>query len=178
MDDPVKEIRDVVRSITEPYEAAEIIENIDKYFTHDAFILHPLINQPQFARGKEYLKGIYKWFRTGCLNNKITFHAVMFNEDLTQCAIELTEYVEYRPFPLRFLQPGNFRFLVRVDLRLEPDGKYRIWRQHDIVFSDLGWTGLSLFPGSIWLSDTIKGLGGYFTAKAGLFLLRKGWGGP
>lgn len=37
MDDPVTQIRDVVKSITEPYQASVICENVDKYFTEDAY---------------------------------------------------------------------------------------------------------------------------------------------
>lgn len=178
MDNPVTEnqIRDVVRSITEPPEAGTILANLDKYFSEDAFIVHPLIIQPEFARGKEFLKGIYKWFRVGTINNKITFHAVMFNEEKTQCALELTEYVELRPFPMSYCSPQNIRFLVRVDLRLERDGKYRICRQHDnVISSALG----SLIPGFglNMLSDLVRGLGGCWIACLGILMIKKGWGG-
>ncbi|EGG05227.1 uncharacterized protein MELLADRAFT_107814 [Melampsora larici-populina 98AG31] len=46
MDNPVTQIEDVVRSITEPYSARVIADNIEKYFTRDAQLIHPTINQP------------------------------------------------------------------------------------------------------------------------------------
>merc|ERR1712110_730852 len=88
MENPKAEIEDVVRSITEPQDVETILKNVDKYFTEDAFVLHPLGNQPQCARGKENLKAIYHIFRQVTRDNKITFHATMFNDDLTQCALE------------------------------------------------------------------------------------------
>ncbi|KNZ62500.1 uncharacterized protein VP01_1262g2 [Puccinia sorghi] len=126
-------IQDVVRSITEPQDAATVLRNIDKYFTEDAFLVYPVAIQPQFARGRDNLKALYYIFRKGTHDNKIHFHAVMFSEDLTQCTLELTEDVK-----TGFLIPGPLdyvRFLVRVDLRLDPDGKYRIWRWVDNTFS-------------------------------------------
>jgi hypothetical protein len=90
-------------------------KTITRYFTEDAYILHPLVNQPEFARGRENLKALYfilwaanKSFthpldefahstrsnlpcpfpsRKGTFENKIHFHAVMFSEDLTQCTL-------------------------------------------------------------------------------------------
>lgn len=174
MDNPVAEICDVVRSITEPPEASTILANIDKYFSEDAFIVHPFIIQPEFARGKEFLKGIYKLFRMGTINNKITFHAVMFNEEKTQCALELTEYVELRHIPVSYCSPKKVRFLVRVDLRLEADGKYRIWRQHDNVISSL--LGV-LLPGFNIVNTVTRQVGGCWTACLGNLMIKKSWGG-
>ncbi|EGG01730.1 uncharacterized protein MELLADRAFT_110778 [Melampsora larici-populina 98AG31] len=60
MDNPVAEIEDVVRCITEPADASIIVKNVEKYFTHDARIYHPLFNQPYSQENSlEDLKGIY-----------------------------------------------------------------------------------------------------------------------
>ncbi|WAQ85578.1 hypothetical protein PtA15_6A206 [Puccinia triticina] len=172
MEDPRAEIRDVVRSITEPQDPQTVLKNVDKYFTDDAFILHPMANQPQMARGKDNLKALYYMFRKGTKENKIHFNAVMFSEDLTQCAIDLIEDVKdlksvlLPGFPVR---PLSIRFLVLVDLRLEADGKYRIWRQHDNFISDLGMSGLKIFPGASLISDVIKASGALFTIVLGRY---------
>ncbi|KAH9472630.1 hypothetical protein MJO28_001509 [Puccinia striiformis f. sp. tritici] len=165
MDNPRLQIQDVVRSITEPQDTQTVLENVDKYFTEDAFILHPMVNQPQFARGRDNLKAIYYIFRKGSRNNKIHFHAVMFSEDLTQCTLELTEDV-IAGFVTR---PASVRFLVRVDLRLEPDGKYRICRQHDNFISDIAMSGIPLFPGASFVSDMIKSSGALWCIIVGRY---------
>ncbi|KNZ64268.1 hypothetical protein VP01_1049g3 [Puccinia sorghi] len=158
MDDPVKEVShlvftstlpEVVRKITEPYAATEIVRNVDKYFTDDAYLLYPLINQPHTKNGKARLMGIYKLMlkdglmdqeasgRVLTINNRIEFHAVMFSEDRLQATLgtsprlaiperkyreELTETLQGRFIPIWF----RLRFLSRIDLRQESDGKYRI----------------------------------------------------
>ncbi|EGG11319.1 uncharacterized protein MELLADRAFT_76617 [Melampsora larici-populina 98AG31] len=182
MDDPVKEIEDVVRSITEPYEASVIADNIEKYFTRDAQIFHPFINQPYSKdNGREDLKGIYKILRVQTIDNKIDFHAVMFNEDKTQGTIELTEHVCMRMNPLSRLRPSraSVRFLVRIDLKKCEDGKYRIYRQEDNFPSDLTQSGFAAaIPGMGTLNTIIKSTAGYATAKLGRFFLAYGWFGP
>lgn len=158
MENPRAEIQDVVRSITEPQDAETVLANIDKYFTEDAYILHPAVNQPEFARGRDNLKALYYVFRKFSFENKIIFHAVMFSEDLTQCTLELTEIVRAGMYPL--IGPSqSVRFLVRVDFRREADGKYRICRQHDNFISDIGMSGIRLFPGAAFLSNLIKASG-------------------
>ncbi|PLW55511.1 hypothetical protein PCANC_02092 [Puccinia coronata f. sp. avenae] len=141
MENPRIEIQDVVRSITEPQDPVTVLANIDKYFTEDAYILHPLVNQPEFARGRDNLKAMYFLYRKGSFDNKIHFHAVMFSEDLNQCTLELTQDVRAGLHRWISMPLQSVRFLVRVDLRQEADGKYRICRQHDNFISDLRMSG-------------------------------------
>lgn len=172
MENPRAEIADVVRSITEPQDPETVLKNIDKYFTEDAFILHPLANQPELARGRDNLKALYYMFRNVTKDNKIHFHAVMFSEDLMHCTLDLTEDVKDLKsilFPSFSPHPISVRFLVRVDLRLESDGKYRIWRQHDNFISDLGMSGFKLFPGAGHISDFLKSSGALFTIAIGRY---------
>lgn len=178
MNDPVKELPEVVRACVETYEATEIAKHIDTYFTQDAFILHPFINQPARVHGKEYLKGIYKVFRSLSVNNQVSFHAVMFNEDKTQAAIEVTERLESR-----FLPRGSFilhiKFLTRLDLEKSGDGKYRITRQDDNFVSDLAMSGILPFnPIFVATITFIKSFLGYWVAIIGRFLLEKKIFGP
>ncbi|KAH9811430.1 hypothetical protein DFH28DRAFT_1179754, partial [Melampsora americana] len=73
----------VVSSINAPYEASVIASNVRKYFTTDATIEHPVLNQPAAISGKDDLEVIYKMLRVIRVNNKIDFHAVMVDEDMT-----------------------------------------------------------------------------------------------
>jgi len=174
MDDPVKELADVVRMITEPYAASEIAQNVDKYFTEDAFILYPMFNQPHTAHGKENLKGIYKLLRVFSINNKIEFHALMFSEDRLHATVDLTESLE-----ARFCSciKAKLHFITRVDMRKEGDGKFRICRQEDNYPNDLRRSGIPLYGLSIFTA-TYKIIAGTLVSCVGRFLLEKGWFGP
>ncbi|KAH9821682.1 hypothetical protein DFH28DRAFT_528407 [Melampsora americana] len=177
MEDPVKELRDVVRSITEPYSASVITQNVEKYFTEDAYIEHPFFNQPKSAHGKDMLKGYYKFLRVFSINNKIDFHQVMFNEDQTHASIDLTQNANPRLLPWLAFRV-HVRFYTLVELRKEEDGKYRITHQIDNFPSDLGRSGLPTFPGIRCASDLIKTCIGIIAGLLGQFLLSKGCFGP
>ena len=174
MDDPVKELADVVRKITEPYSAKEIASNVEQYFTEDAFIMYPMFNQPRTPNGKANLKGIYKLLRVFSVNNKIDFHAVMFSEDRLNATVDLTETLESRFAPCI---KAKLHFITRVDMRKESDGKYRICRQEDNYPNDLQRSGIPLF----WIptiTATYKIVAGTIISYVGRFLLEKDWLGP
>ncbi|PLW42408.1 hypothetical protein PCANC_09890 [Puccinia coronata f. sp. avenae] len=174
MDDPVKELADVVRSITEPYTAKEITDNVEKYFTKDAFIQYPMFNQPHTPHGKENLKGLYKLLRVFTINNKIEFHAIMFSQDRLKATVDLSEGVQSRFFPsLHF----KVHFITRVDLRKEEDGKFRICRQEDNYPNDLKRSGIPI-PILPTLGATYKIIAGTVVSFVGRFLLEKDWFGP
>ncbi|KAH9821171.1 hypothetical protein DFH28DRAFT_581705 [Melampsora americana] len=176
MDNPVAEIKDVVRSITEPADASIIVKNVEKYFTHDARIYHPLFNQPYSKENSlEDLKGIYAMLRLGSKSCTIEFNSVMFNEDMTRGFIDLFEHGN-----MRTSSPVHTaRFLVIIYLRKCEDGKYRIYRQDDNFPSDLTISGFSkMLPGLTTLNDYLKGTAGFITAKLGSFLLAHSWLGP
>ncbi|SGY68853.1 BQ5605_C004g02924 [Microbotryum silenes-dioicae] len=82
MENPASEIRNVVRKITEPRESAKILASVDRYFSDDSVIVHPMLNSPR-AQGKHGVKAAYRMLRALTLNNKIEYHAVAF-EDVTK----------------------------------------------------------------------------------------------
>ncbi|KAH9472813.1 hypothetical protein MJO29_001336 [Puccinia striiformis f. sp. tritici] len=173
MDDPVKELKEVIRSITEPFSARDIAKNVDKYFTEDAFIMYPLFNQPQTANSRENLKGIYKLLRVFSYHGKIDFHAVMFSEDRLNATVDLTETIQPR-----FARCLSFKlhFITRVDLRKEDDGKFRIWRQEDNYPNDLKRSQIPI-PFLPTFTAAYKIIAGIIISCVGRFLLEKGWFG-
>lgn len=62
MQDPLNEIRAVIRSVTEPISSSEILTNVEKYFHVEATIVHPMLNSPAGA-GREGVKSAYKMLR-------------------------------------------------------------------------------------------------------------------
>lgn len=181
MDDPVAQIEDVVRSITEPYAASVIATNVEKYFTEDAFIWHPILNQSKARNSREHLKGIYKMLRVTTIKNKIEFRAVMFNSDKTKGAIELTEYLHPRLFPFRKSQIA-LPFWVRIDLIKGIDGKYRICRQHDVMVNDPRVSHRTFLSCFHIIVNLIKAFNAFICGMLGKFLLDNGylgaWGFP
>lgn len=162
-----------MRSVTEPQEPQIVLGNIDKYFATDAFILHPWLNQPEFARGRDNLKALYSVFRRVSRDNKITFHGIMFNDDMTQCTLDLTEEGRAGIMTSILTKKRALHFLVRLDLRKDADGKYRIWRQLDIVLGDYGMLRSILFPQGSMVNQFIKACCAVWTILFGRYLSQR-----
>lgn len=172
MENPVTEVEDVIRSVTEPYRASVLAANVEKYFTEDAVLHHPLL----VTKGREAIKGIYKMVRVQTIDQKIEFHAVMFNEDKTQVTVDLTEHMNGRICSLRSSRV-SLRLLVRLHLVQGTDRKYRIRKQEDNFTSEAGVIGLPFIPGFTTLALPIRVLAGFWMGSLGRFLLSKGWFG-
>ncbi|EGG12733.1 uncharacterized protein MELLADRAFT_70466 [Melampsora larici-populina 98AG31] len=179
MEDPVKEIRDVVRGVTEPYAASEIAKNIEKYYTTDAIIQHLVGELARGPNSRDQLVGLYKIFRMFTIDQKIWFHSVMFNEDLTSCAIDLTEDFYFRNIPIIRSRIFKGRLLVILDLKKFEDGKYRISRQFDIPISDVTLFGLvsQILPGVGEVSRLVRETTTAWAGKMGNLFLSLGWFG-
>ncbi|KAG0144510.1 hypothetical protein CROQUDRAFT_659964 [Cronartium quercuum f. sp. fusiforme G11] len=180
MENPIAEMKDVVRSLVEPDSLQVIANNIDKWFTEDAYIEHPFLNQPHTAHGKDMIKGYYTCLRVFTSHTKTEFHVVMFNEDSTKAFIELTQHTNpcIMGFTLGDCFRMHVRFLVIVDLRKGPhDRKFRISRQEDNFPSDFSKAGYPPIPGLGFLSNVIKGFNAIVGGTLGQIILAKGRGG-
>ncbi|KAK4702535.1 hypothetical protein P7C70_g3687, partial [Phenoliferia sp. Uapishka_3] len=171
-----------VRALTEPRDARVILKAVDKYFSEDAVIVHPMLNSPANS-GKEGVKAAYKMLRVLTLNNKITFHGVGFDRivmrkgeehqtgfigrrltsgqkiGLLRANLDLSEAIQLRflPLPLAWSPVLNIRFIIRLDLRKSSvDNLWYIQKQEDNLPSDFGSTGLRLLPGLREASNAFK----------------------
>jgi len=176
MDDPVAEIRDVIRGVTEPYEASTLAANVEKFYTKDAVFQHPFLTVARSPSSRDAIKGIYKILRIISLNQKIQFHAVMFNEDKTQVAIDLTEHMDGR-YTSKSV-PTALRLIVLLDLVKGADGKYRISRQEDNFPSSTPMLGAPFIPGLKTLYNAFRHAAGFTSGVFGSFCLARGWFGP
>ncbi|KDE08673.1 hypothetical protein, variant [Microbotryum lychnidis-dioicae p1A1 Lamole] len=183
MENPASEIRNVVRKITEPRESAKILASVDRYFSDDSVIVHPMLNSPR-AQGKHGVKAAYRMLRALTLNNKIEYHAVAF-EDVTKskggetraCLIDLTEHLQLRFLPVPEARNPVFhvRFLVRVDLRKGADNLWYITKQEDNIPTDPGSSGLLLIvPPINAMVNTVKWFAGMSTMGMAAVLNRLG----
>ncbi|KAH9820083.1 hypothetical protein DFH28DRAFT_1079945 [Melampsora americana] len=172
MDNPVAEVEDVIRSVTEPYRASTLAANVEKYFAEDAVLHHPFL----VVKGREAIKGIYKILRVQTVDQKIEFHAVMFNEDKTQVTVDLTEHMSTRICSHQCSRV-SLRLIVRLHLVQGTDRKYRIRKQEDNFSSEAGVIGIPFMPGFTTLASLIRVITGFGIGSLGNFLLSRGWFG-
>lgn len=170
MNNPLKEVENVIRSLTEPHKASTMAAAVEKYFTEDAVLYHPFFR----VKGRDGIKGIYKILRMGTVDQKIEFHAVMFNEDKTEATVDLTEHMNARILP-QLSQRVGLRLIVRLQLVKGSDSKYWIVKQEDNFSSDAGVIGVPLMPGFTTVAQLIRVLVGLYIGVLGNFLLSRGW---
>lgn len=59
MQDPKKEIANIVRTLCTTRDASELEETVNKYFAPDAKFLHPLCR----ANSRNEILGLFQWYR-------------------------------------------------------------------------------------------------------------------
>ncbi|POW22838.1 hypothetical protein PSHT_00861, partial [Puccinia striiformis] len=154
MDDPVNQIKGVIRSLIEPYRHRVIAENVSSSKIQDM--------------RKEYIR-----------DNPIIFYqqsgrvqGVMFDETKEHCTIELVETMD-SILHYKILSSIKIRVLIRIDLTKGADGKYLIsksassmtlsdWRLHG---GGDDWN--DHVPGLISLGKIIGSTAGIGTALIG-----------
>ncbi|KAA1107758.1 hypothetical protein PGTUg99_014114 [Puccinia graminis f. sp. tritici] len=172
MDEPKVEISDVIRETIQSDDPNVTIANLEKYFTEDAHLHFSIFKQPHVARGRQYLKGIYKLFRLVTINNKIEIHSVMFSQDGLLGAIECTQSGQLRLWSIK----STFKFscILRLDLRKNRKGKYRIRRQRYDLSTEADGSRWPLPPGVGFVVDLLSCLMAWLMALLGQFLAHRG----
>jgi hypothetical protein len=141
MQNPSVELRQVIRSIVEPDEAATILRNVEANYSRDAILIHPMLNSPP-SLGKEGVKSAFECLRLLTIGNKLCFHSVAFDETESDqgritALIDLTESLTLRPIPPPLRTVIHIRFFIEARLRREEDGLWRVCYQNEWVGSDL-----------------------------------------
>ncbi|PLW17877.1 hypothetical protein PCANC_15346 [Puccinia coronata f. sp. avenae] len=111
MDDPVNEIKGVVRSLIEPYRHAVIAENVSKHFSSDAIISNPLWIRAKLSKSNIHVKSIYEVIRLFSINSRVQFQGVMFDETKKHCTIVSFQLQYAHVDSLRFDQRGRWQIL-------------------------------------------------------------------
>ncbi|KAA1079247.1 hypothetical protein PGT21_004753 [Puccinia graminis f. sp. tritici] len=174
MDNPIEELADVVRSVTEVEHTSQVLANIDKYFTEDAQLIYFNLSQIYSRNGRQNLKAAYQVSRALGFGIKIEIHEVMVNKEQTEATIDLTQSVRVRLLPIDSVNVVC-NFIVRLALRRSAeDNKYRIYRQHDNFPTDLTQCGLPLPTFIRVINDVIKALVWLFVVAWGRIFMMFG----
>ncbi|OAV94949.1 hypothetical protein PTTG_06686 [Puccinia triticina 1-1 BBBD Race 1] len=174
MDNPIEELADVVRSVTEVEHTSEVFANIDRYFTEDAQLIYFNLSSIYSRNGRQNLKAAYQVSRVLGFGIKIDIHEVMVNKEQTEATIDLTQSVRIRLLPI---QSANVvcNFIVRLALRKScEDNKYRIYRQHDNFPTDLTQSGLPMPNFIRVINDVIKALAWLYVVAWGRIFMMLG----
>ncbi|EJU04617.1 hypothetical protein DACRYDRAFT_104501 [Dacryopinax primogenitus] len=169
MEDPAKELPEVVMLFTMASTPEVQQAAINKYFSKDASFNHPLCKIEHGTESREGILAVYQWYRI--LSPKISVHVDNCHWDPKSgkafVAVTQTFHLWFSPWPGK---PA--KLLVRLTLQ-DQNGKYYIVRQEDfyepeelgyIVFPPLGYViELGKYAGA---AASILGVWGVQTASA------------
>ncbi|POW11512.1 hypothetical protein PSTT_05267, partial [Puccinia striiformis] len=187
MDDPVNQIKGVIRSLIEPYRHRVIAENVSNPFKSDSQFVTKKIDlslpmqlsltlygsvqrfKIQDMR-KEYIRNNSSdlttcivhfvpdvYSRLFSINNRVDFQGVMFDETKEHCTIARRN--DGFNLTLQDLSSIKIRVLIRVDLTKGADGKYLISKERSNIPTDLKMIGMIMFPGLIsWAKSSVQRL--------------------
>ncbi|TFK70991.1 hypothetical protein BDN72DRAFT_765690 [Pluteus cervinus] len=116
MENPSKEIADVVHQICTSLSPDVQKETIERCFTHDAAFDHPLVSVPGGPGSRERLLGVYQWYRVLSPNTKVEVKHTTWDEANKLLWLDVCQTFSPRISPL----PGfPADMVVRLSMRKE-----------------------------------------------------------
>ncbi|KAK4692175.1 hypothetical protein P7C71_g4973, partial [Lecanoromycetidae sp. Uapishka_2] len=133
MENPYKEIKQIILNLTENDDPVLHRATVDKYFLPTASFLHPIVNVKSGPESRETIKQVYTVYKVFTKNVKIHFQIDLEN---TRAVIELEESLDASFIPFNLLHIERVKIITVLDLaRDERDGKFYIQRQYGLLES-------------------------------------------
>ncbi|KAH0827885.1 hypothetical protein J3R83DRAFT_3513 [Lanmaoa asiatica] len=125
MQDPKKEITNIIRTLCTTRDAKVLEETVMKYFVPDAKFSHPLCR----ANSRNEILGLFQWYRLASPETQVHVPSVMYDAELNVLVIEVKEKLNVWFIPL----PSKAgRMIVRLQLR-KTNGSHYIMLEEDLT---------------------------------------------
>ncbi|KAH7914893.1 hypothetical protein BJ138DRAFT_1142854 [Hygrophoropsis aurantiaca] len=153
MQNPRLEISSIIHTLTSTSSAQTLNQTIMRYFTPDAWFLHPLCQ----ATSRDKIIGVYEWYRIMSPQTRGEVLSVVYDPDIDVLVVEVIQYFHIRFNPFK---AAPARLNIRLTLR-ENDGLHYIVQQEDF-YHPTDIAALTL-PPLIPLVTFLLGLGTLFS---------------
>ncbi|KAI9823853.1 MAG: hypothetical protein M1826_007599 [Phylliscum demangeonii] len=133
MEDPVKEIATVVRSLTQtPADLQR--QTIERFFLPDASFIHPFCRTGSFPNSRWAIWRIYRWYKILSPRIEITINGIAFDQDHSRLYVDISQI--FSPWYLPFYR-AHPRLVAVIDLEYNEQRRlYFIKRQNDLYQVD------------------------------------------
>ncbi|KAI0077996.1 hypothetical protein K474DRAFT_1771374 [Panus rudis PR-1116 ss-1] len=121
MEDPAKEIEQVILNLTTTASPEVQKATVEKYYDTDAQFRHPLCTVPPGPNSREYILRIYQWYRIMSPRIKLEVRKVTYDDEKKELFCDVVQEFHIRWSPFR---PAPSRLLVHLKLRpsvIEPN---------------------------------------------------------
>ncbi|KIJ47847.1 hypothetical protein M422DRAFT_28647 [Sphaerobolus stellatus SS14] len=113
MQDPEREIGNIVLQLTTSTDADKQQAAIDRYFTHDASLDHPVVKVNPSIDSRQSILHIFVFYRFGSSRSKLQVLDVVYNPDSMKIFVNISHEMSqfFNPFA-----PTHGNMLVQLDL--------------------------------------------------------------
>ncbi|KAG8991761.1 hypothetical protein FRB94_003563 [Tulasnella sp. JGI-2019a] len=147
MQNPREEIAGVVHGLTTTSSPVEQLRTLEKYFVSDAAFDHPLCRVDRSPESRDMVADIYQWYKILSPSIELRVKNVVFDEQAKLLFLDCVQTFHVFVSPM---EPTPAHFVVKLELRLDSDGLYRIIKQTDFYQpEDLANLTLGPFVSSI-----------------------------
>ncbi|KAF8135396.1 hypothetical protein EV363DRAFT_1320615 [Boletus edulis] len=125
MQDPKKDIPNIIHTLCTTHDAKELETTVEKYFVADAKFSHPMCK----ANSRNEILGLFQWYRLASPETQIKIRSVMYDNDLNVLVVEVEEKLNiwFNPLPSK-----TGRMVVRLQLR-KINGAFYIVAEEDLA---------------------------------------------
>ncbi|KAI9815202.1 MAG: hypothetical protein M1832_005537 [Thelocarpon impressellum] len=133
MEDPVREIPGVIRSLTTtPPDVQQ--RTLETYFTPDASFTHPFCRTGSNANSRYLIGMIYRWYKIMSPRIDLSVDSVAYDEQKLRLYVGVSQVFRLWVVPF-YAAPVSL--VTVLDLRQDkPSGRYRIAAQNDLYQTD------------------------------------------
>ncbi|KAG6375377.1 hypothetical protein JVT61DRAFT_2932 [Boletus reticuloceps] len=140
MQDPKKDITNIIHTLCTTRDAKELETTVEKYFVADAKFSHPMCK----ANSRNEILGLFQWYRLASPETQINIRSVMYDNDLNVLVVEVEEKLNvwFNPLPSK-----AGRMVVRLQLR-KMHGAFYIVAEEDLAhpMDQIGFLASPLVP--------------------------------
>ncbi|KAF8131433.1 hypothetical protein EV363DRAFT_1416915 [Boletus edulis] len=138
MQDPKKDIPNIIHTLCTTRDAKELETTVEKYFAADAKFSHPMCK----ANSRNEILGLFQWYRLA--SPETHQHSELYDNELNVLVVEVEEKVNvwFNPLPSK-----AGRMVVRLQLR-KMNGAFYIVAEEDLThpMDQIGFLASPLVP--------------------------------
>lgn len=129
MQNPQRDLPVVLTALATSRSPADLRTAVQKFYTHDASLHHPLGIVEHGPNSRQKILGVYEWHRIISPDTTSSVNAMLYDRKHHVLVVEVTQYFHVRISPFK---AAPSRYIIRVVLQ-ERDKEFYIYSQEEFL---------------------------------------------
>ncbi|KAG0692976.1 hypothetical protein DFH29DRAFT_839440 [Suillus ampliporus] len=125
MQKPQRDLPKVLLALTTAHNPADLRAAVNKFYTHDASLHHPLSIVEHGENSKQDILGVYEWYRIVSPNTTSNVTVALYDSKSKTTIAHVTQQFNVRISPFK---AAPSRYIIRLELK-EHGGLYYIYSE-------------------------------------------------